>query len=514
MKSSLHRRQFLWQGLIGGACLAAAPSVGFPAILRSRPRIPYGVQSGDPRSDGAVIWSRSDRPARLWVETAATEDFRNPTRIRGPEALEVDDFTARLALDHLPEGQECFYRVWFEDLDDRRAESERVVGRLVTAPEGRSDVTFLWSGDTAGQGFGIDESQGGMATYAAMREEAPDFFIHSGDLIYADAPLASELAVTGGGVWKNLVTEAKSKVAETLDEFRGNYAYNLLDQNVRGFNAAVPQIVQWDDHETVNNWYPGEVLDDPRYQVQQVSLLAARARRAFFDYTPIRRHEARPDRVHRVLRYGSHLDVFVVDFRSFRGPNSANLQTEMSPQTAFLGAEQLHWLQQELKESRATWKVIAADMPIGLVVPDGDAAENGANGDGPPRGRELEIAALLSFLQREAVRNVVFVTADVHYAAAHRYDPDRARFKDFDAFHEFVAGPLHAGTFGPNPLDDTFGPAVLFQKVPPEGQANLPPSAGFQFYGKVTIEGATGGMTVSLHDRSGESLYSLTLDPS
>ena len=43
-----------------------------------------------------------------------------------------------------------------------------------------------------------------------------------------------------GDVWKNVVTEEKSKVAETLAEFRGNYNYNLLDPNVRAFNAEVP----------------------------------------------------------------------------------------------------------------------------------------------------------------------------------------------------------------------------------------------------------------------------------
>ncbi len=46
----------------------------------------------------------------------------------------------------------------------------------------------------------------------------------------------------------------------------------------------------------------------------------------------------------------------------------------------------------------------------------------------------------------------------------------------FEPFPEFVAGPLNAGsfgpnpldgTFGPNPLDGTFGPEVVFQKAAP-----------------------------------------------
>jgi alkaline phosphatase D len=88
-----------------------------------------------------------------------------------------------------------------------------------------------------------------------------------------------------------------------------------------------------------------------------------------------------------------------------------------------------------LANSRATWKVIAADMPISLlVVYDVDrkwGVEAVAQGDdGPPRGRELEIADLLSFIKRTGVRNTVWITADVHYTAAHYYDPNKAVFQD------------------------------------------------------------------------------------
>ena len=84
-----------------------------------------------------------------------------------------------------------------------------------------------------------------------------------------------------GTVWKNVVTEEVSKVAETLAEYRGRYKYNLLDHNVRDLYADVPIVSQWDDHETVNNWYPGEILTDARYTEKRVDVLAARARQAF-----------------------------------------------------------------------------------------------------------------------------------------------------------------------------------------------------------------------------------------
>ena len=311
-----------------------------------------------------------------------------------------------------------------------------------------------------------------------------------------------------------------AKVAETLDEFRGRYRYNLLDDNLRRFNAEVAQIWQWDDHEVMNNWSDSKsVMADARYTEKNVPLMVARGARAFLDYAPMRPFEAsESQRVYRRFSYGPLLDVFVLDMRSYRGPNSYNRQEQPGPDAAFMGPEQLAWLQRGLAQSKALWKVVAADMPIGLLVNDGkdaqgrDMFEAVANGNGPVLGREFEFAQLFSHLKRQRVHNVVWLTADVHYAAAHYYDPKQAQFRDFDPFWEFVAGPLHAGTFGPNPLDDTFGPQAVFVKAPAPGQTNLSPLAGMQFFGEVNID-PRGGLAVDLRDLSGQSIFRKDLVP-
>ena len=155
-------------------------------------------------------------------------------------------------------------------------------------------------------------------------------------------------------------------------------------------------------------------------------------------------------------------------------------------------------------------------MSISLVVIyDGDrkwGIEAMAQGDdGPPRGRELETADLLSFMKRAGIRNTLWITTDVHYTAAHYFDPNRAAFQDFDPFWEFVSGPIHAGGGGPNILDKTFGPQVIFQKAPPPGGS--PPSDGYQFFGHVAIDGSTEVMTVTLKDVDNRALWSTALDP-
>lgn len=223
-------------------------------------------------------------------------------------------------------------------------------------------------------------------------------------------------------------------------------------------------------------------------------------------------------RIYRRIAYGPLLEVFVLDMRSYRAGNDSNLGSEESGQGAFLGQEQLDWLKKALQASTATWKVIAADMPIGLQVPDGKDAQGQArweaiaNGDpGAPKGRELETADLLRFIARQGVRNTVWLTADVHYCAAHHYHPDRAAFQDFEPFWEFVAGPLNAGSFGPNPLDATFGPEVVFHKAPP--QANTSPLSGFQFFGEVEIDGKTAELQVTLRDQDGHPQFTQKLQP-
>jgi alkaline phosphatase D len=516
----MRRRHFLQRVLAAPAVLTALRAGrGAPAIVRAqgaRPSVSHGVAAGDVVPGRAVVWSRADRPARLVVEWDTTDTFRKARRVMGPAATADTGLTARVDLSGLPDGQRIFYRVLFQDLADARAWSAPVTGTFRTPSRSRADVTLAWSADTVGQGWGINPEWGGLRLYETMRKAAPDVFVHCGDTVYADQPVLPEVTLDDGTVWRNLVTPAKSKPADTLEDFRGNHLYNLTDENLRRFNAEVPLVALWDDHEVVDNWYPTEVLAEAdRHAVKNVATLAARGSQAFFEHFPIRAAAGEARRVYRSIPYGPSVEIFALDMRTYRAANSANRQPELSAATALLGAAQRAWLKSALRASRATWKVVASDMPLGLVVPDGpsdfEAVSNRDNGG--PLGRELEIADLLAFLRRERVRNVVWITGDVHYSAAHHYDPSRARFADFDPFWEFVAGPLHAGTFGPGTLDATFGPEVRFLGIPPGMKPNRPPSAGFQFFGTLRIDGRTQVLTARLHDLTGKAIYSVELPP-
>ena len=157
----------------------------------------------------------------------------------GPET----DFIGKVALEGLPSGTKLHYRATFDA-------SPWALGSFGTPPVDASgrDVVLAWSGDTNGQGWGIDPARGGMPAYAALLARAPDLFVHCGDAIYADDPIPPSRALEDGGTWNNLTDPAKDHVAQTLDDFRGAHRYPRRSKEVRALSAAVPLFSTWDDH--------------------------------------------------------------------------------------------------------------------------------------------------------------------------------------------------------------------------------------------------------------------------
>lgn len=509
--------------LLAGVVIGGTPGLavaglrnGPPALVRDRVQLASGARSGEVTTSSAVLWARASTDARLRVRLSS--NGRLLREVTGAWADERTDRTARLILTGLAPGRRYDAEVSFTAPDGSSGAPERV--SFSTAPLHAAAQSFVWSGDTCGQGFGINPDLGGLTTYRAMLETRPDFFIHCGDTVYSDIEIEERLEEDTGDVWHNVVAEGVHKVAETLAEFRGRHRYPLLDEHVRALYAEVPTIAQWDDHETCNNWYPGEVLGDDRYTEQSCDVLSARGRRAWQEYQPVpvrtlvdRGGDGFAEhRIYRRVPRGQHLDLFCLDMRSYRGPNPPS---DLRGQPGVLGAEQERWLIEQVTRSRATWKVISADLPLSAPSNHEDDLDSVPNYDsGPPVGRETELARILSAFKRRGVRNVVWLTADVHYTAAHHYSPDRAAYDDFDPFWEFVSGPAAAGTFATKDaiLDRTFGPEVRYSKGNESESWCQSPRAGNQFFGHVAIA-ADGLMTVTLHDGAGTALWSTDLEP-
>jgi alkaline phosphatase D len=282
----------------------------------------WGVQSGDVTSTRAVVWARTDRPSRMIVEWSGSPAFTAPRRVIGPWATPDTDLIGKVALEALPSSTRIHYRVRFEA---ERA-SDWLAGALSTpdalADGARaaspSDVVFAWSGDTNGQGWGIDPSRGGMPAHTALLDRAPDFFVSCGDAIYADNPIPPEIALPDGSVWRNLVTPAKSHIAETLDDFRGAQLYPRHSAEVRALSANLPRFAIWDDHEVRDNWFPDEVVDERERREPRMRVTSQHARRAMLEHWPTL---VDPERMYRSVRWGPLLEVFFHDGRRLRTPN-------------------------------------------------------------------------------------------------------------------------------------------------------------------------------------------------
>ncbi len=500
-------------GLLALAALPAAQAHGPDAVW---------IQVGDVTSSSVVIWGRCDREreADLVIEIRGS---RPDTDAHGPfveRATAATDYTASVEVGSLLPETAYDYSV---DCRERGRDpvdaAPSATGTFATAAarDREVPVRFVWLADLAGQGWGRNPDltietaragtvKGGYVGFEVMRQWQPDFAIFQGDMIYADNPIPPEKelpAQLGGGTWLN--QPGKNFVAVSLEQFRKNWRYNLEDAHFRRFLRATPVYAQWDDHEVSNNWYPGQMLEAKPYNGLAADDLAGRAKRAFREFNAIS-----GERIFRSFRRGKHLEIFLLDERSFRGPNSDNSNPDG---IEMLGPDQYAWLIRGLRESGATWKVLSTDDPFSIVTGREGDHDGWAQGVPEVLGREIQLARVLRAIQEHEIRNVVALTSDVHFAAAIDYDPTRAVFRDFEPFWEFVVGPVHAGAFGPGVLDPSFGPAYDFARGPAtEGLPPNTPPPHMQSFGVVEVD-ADGRFHVKLVDVTGKTLYERELLP-
>jgi alkaline phosphatase D len=102
--AALTRRRFLTTAASAGVLTTAA--LARPALSRAadRPVVTHGIQSGDTSTDSGIVWARVDRPARMLVEVATTDSFRNVHSSVFVDALPESDFTAKALIEGLPAG--------------------------------------------------------------------------------------------------------------------------------------------------------------------------------------------------------------------------------------------------------------------------------------------------------------------------------------------------------------------------------------------------------------------------
>ena len=250
-----------------------------------------------------------------------------------------------------------------------------------------------------------------------------------------------------------------------------------------------------------------------------MALLAARARQAFLEYNPIAVDRRRP-------RSASIARVATARWsRSSRStcaataaPNSENRQPALDDGVGASGRGAARVAEGAAGRAAARpGRSSPAICRSASSCRDGRASSRRSPTATPGRrsaaSSRSPICCASSATRR--IRNVVWITGDVHYCAAHHYDPTRATFTDFDPFWEFVAGPLHAGTFGPNALDPDVRPGSEVRRHPARHEAEPAADRRLPVLRHAAHTSAkTRALTAALHDLSGKTLWSVELGAS
>ncbi len=434
--------------------LPAAAAAAAPALL---------VTVGEVTDTAAVLWVRGHSPGPIGVQYGVSG---GPRQERAEIQVSLaGDFTGKLPLVALTPASRYRYTV-------SQGGSE-VQGEFVTAPPpaAAASVRFVWSGDLGSRAQCRHVTEG-YPIFRALARYRVDFFLFVGDTIYGDHACGGSDRVPGYDF-----------VARTLPEYRAKHRYNREDAAVQAYFRSLSVYAIWDDHEVRNDF------SGPSDKLTEVG------RQAFLDYFPIRPPHDDPARLYRKFRWGSLLEVFILDTRQYRSPNTE----PDGPAKTMLGAAQKRWLIDSVAASTATWKVVVSSVP--LSVPTGGKAHDSwsnANVLGFPEenatGFALERDAILRVLRERGVTNLVFLAADVHHAELIRHHPTPEW-----SFHEFIAGPLSASLGRPRPLDMGLNPRSLFAL------------GGVETFGEVSVDPA--GLTVRIADVSGAVRFTHTIGP-
>lgn len=455
--------------------------------------VPEGGAATEISAHSATIWSRGAGAGTMHVALADDNGFAASGATRLAAA---NDYTGHVRFDSLRPYTRYAYSI---RLPGRGARTASLSGSFRTAPEAADAqaVAFAFGADLAGQNVCRDATAG-FPIFAAIEALPLDFFVGLGDMIYADA-VCEETGALG-----NAQVPGDFTPSDTVADFHQHWRYTLADAGLRALRARSGYYAVWDDHEVVNDFGPG---NDRR--TESGPALMAPGLKAFLDYNPISSADGK--RLYRKFRHGAHAELFLLDTRRYRDHNA--LPDSADRPKSLLGRQQAQWLKTSVAASSATWKFIISSVPLSL--PTGWPRDSGRDGwadDGGPTGYENELLEILRAFKADGVRNLVWLSADVHFATGFEYVP----FSDEPGFkmHEFVAGPLNAGLFPTQELDLTLNPRRLYFHGPSGVGVteNFEAATGWFNLGHVRI-GATGELWHAVIDGHGKVVQEISLRP-
>lgn len=329
---------------------------------------------------------------------------RGASNWRETEWMKVEpeaDFSRQFPLRDLDPG--TTYEVQVEAANQGGKKGSVLSGTFKTAPHPTSAKRVVFAVST-GQAFHDQDRKDGFQIYPTMLEKLqPDFFVHTGDIVYYD------------------------RMAKNLELAWWHWQRTYSRPTNLAFHQNVTSYFIKDDHDTWTNdcW--------STMQTNMGSFTWDQGIRVFKEQVPM------GERTWRRFRWGQDLEIWLVEGRDYRSPNTA----KDGPNKTIWGKEQLDWFRNTVAESSATFRVLISPTPV--VGPDrASKNDNHANSGFVHEGRMLR-----EFLSQQ--KNMVVVCGDRHWQY-HSVDP-------VTGLREYSCGPasdMHAGGWKQSDLREDF----------------------------------------------------------
>ena len=439
------RRQFVVAAAGAAAAAVLAPEAlgrASAGPLARGGRFSEGVMSGEPTPSAITLWSRLhdvDGRVSAELEVARDSDFRRVVARRLVTASGDRGHALKARVTGLRPHEDYFYRFSTRTTDGP-------VGRFRTAlpADSREPVRFaFWSCQDFTHGF--------YNAHEVLAGEELDFVVCLGDYIYAETEESGATAVRRDGIGSTGPTGTREAV--TLSDYREKYRLYRTDPALRRVHARFPTVMLWDDHEVEDNYAGGEQDGGLPPEKRYGNARKRAAYRAFFESMPY--SPPFKSRIYRTLKFGRTVDLIVMDQRQYRANQPCNDAIappceNLDDPRAFLGTPQMDFVKQSLSSSQAAWKVLANEVMIMPVKLPNNVFAQFDSWQGYPAEREQ----LLSFIQANGIKDVIFATGDIH---------------------TFIAGDVRtAGGTGPSVAVELVGGSITSRGIG-EGQAGLLP---------------------------------------
>jgi alkaline phosphatase D len=433
------RRQLIRSG---AAVAVLAPQTQLTAFAAPRGRaakllrggtFPQGVLSGDPTPNGITLLTLVDHvggAGSVKLEVATDKAFRKVVASKSIATSGARNHSVKARLKGLKPHERYYYR--FETRDKHSP-----VGRFQTALPADSEQPVKFAFFSC-----ADYTHGYYNAYDLLAREDVDFVVNLGDYIYAEAYHSKK---DGTGV-------RDDKVASTLAGYRDKYALYRSDPLLRSVHSKFPIVSIWDDHEVQDNYAGGAGPSgglDPSLHYTTARRNAAY--KAFFEAMPFFPQGA--SRIYRGLNFGKTVDLIMLDQRQYRGDQpcgdafAAPQCAEFNNPRPFLGTAQMAWAKQRLQSSQAAWKVVGNEV----MIMNTKAGPSTYLGFDSWQGYHTEREELLAHIQSKAIKDVVFVTGDIHTFVA---GDVRTQDSTGDTVAlEFVGGSVTSAGLGETDLD-------------------------------------------------------------